>query len=46
MELQRQLGADIYKDVACQWLTFFMDDDKRLDQIKSVRVPFLRCGRA
>ena len=42
-----QLGADINKDVACQWLTFFMDDDKRLDQIKSVSdAPLLRCGCA
>ena len=35
LELQRQLGANIDVDVSCEWLNFFMEDDERLEQIKS-----------
>jgi len=33
-KLQREKGADLDKDVSFQWLTFFLDDDDELDNIK------------
>jgi tryptophanyl-tRNA synthetase len=30
---QRQLGADLSVDVSYEWLSFFLDDDERLEQI-------------
>lgn len=33
-ELQRQLGADLDVDVPYQYLTFFLDDDVELEEIK------------
>jgi tryptophanyl-tRNA synthetase len=35
--LQEQLGADLEKDVAYQWLTFFMEDDEELKAIGKER---------
>eukprot|EP01038_Epipyxis_sp_PR26KG_P009778 gene9778-13155_t len=34
LELQRKLGANVSVDVSCEWLTFFLEDDDRLDEIK------------
>ena len=31
--LQRQFGADVSVDVSCEWLSFFLESDERLDQI-------------
>ncbi len=31
---QRQLGADVSADVSCEWLSFFLESDERLEQIK------------
>ena len=33
-ELQRKLGADLEVDVPYQYLTFFLDDDEKLEDIK------------
>lgn len=33
-ELQKELGADTTKDVAYQYLTFFLEDDKELEDIR------------
>lgn len=33
LELQRKLGANVSVDVSCEWLSFFMEDDERLEQI-------------
>jgi tryptophanyl-tRNA synthetase len=33
-EEQRRLGADVDVDVSYQWLTFFMDDDVKLNDIR------------
>ena len=30
---QRQFGADVSVDVSCEWLSFFLDSDERLEQI-------------
>lgn len=34
LELQRELGANVDADVSCEWLSFFLEDDERLAQIK------------
>lgn len=31
---QRKLGADINKDISYQWLTFFEEDDRKLEKIR------------
>ena len=36
LELHRQLGADLTVDVAAQYLTFFLDDDKELADLLEV----------
>lgn len=33
LEKQRELGANLAVDVPYEWLTFFLEDDERLDQI-------------
>lgn len=33
LELQRQLGANVSVDVSCEWLSFFLEDDERLETI-------------
>ena len=33
LELQRQFGADLSVDVSYEWLSFFLDDDDKLEQI-------------
>ena len=33
MEKQRELGANLAVDVPYEWLTFFLEDDDRLEQI-------------
>lgn len=44
--LQEKLGANLEKDVAYQWLTFFMEDDEELKAIGMVHVFFyLLCDR-
>ena len=30
---QRQFGADVSVDVSCEWLSFFLESDERLEQI-------------
>ncbi len=36
-KLQREFGADLEKDVAYQYLKFFMEDDEKLAEIGKVR---------
>lgn len=33
LELQRKFGADISVDVSCEWLSFFLESDERLEEI-------------
>ena len=37
IEEHRKLGGDIQVDIAYQYLTFFLEDDDKLQQIKEVR---------
>ena len=37
IEEHRKLGGDTQVDIAYQYLTFFLDDDEKLQQIKEVR---------
>ncbi len=32
---QRKLGANVADDVSCEWLSFFMESDERLEQIRT-----------
>ena len=34
-KLQEELGADLDKDVAFQWLTFFLEDDDELERVRA-----------
>ena len=36
IEEHRSLGGDVTVDIAYQYLTFFLEDDDRLQQIKEV----------
>lgn len=46
MEDHRKYGGDITVDIAYQYLTFFLEDDEKLAQIKEVNVPRPRCFRS
>ena len=39
VEDHRKYGGDITVDIAYQYLTFFLEDDEKLAQIKEVNVP-------
>ena len=46
IEEHRKLGGDTQVDIAYQYLTFFLEDDEKLQQIKEVRgfpVKFISC---
>ena len=46
MEDHRKYGGDITVDIAYQYLTFFLEDDEKLAQIKEVNVPRPGCFRS